>query len=150
MSGTGTNPLIAQGTLNRVRVHIVVPSYPTLNITPENMSKAFASINFEGAFTDQIETATGVVTSPEPYVMGTVTCGVLRTQSLGAAWLAQAQNTTVLGLITIHSDSAAWPSISLLQTKYTLDPGAYDGKEGIVRISFRGVYTINNSLWFGI
>lgn len=58
-----TNPLIAQGTLNRVRCSIVVPAYPNLNITSSYMGKNLATIEFEGEAVPQIPTATGVVDS---------------------------------------------------------------------------------------
>lgn len=82
------NPQVPQGTLNRVRCSIIVPSYPALNITASYMSKSFATINFSGSFTELIPTATGGVASPEPYVMATVSVGLLRTQALSASWLA--------------------------------------------------------------
>ena len=143
-----TNPLVAQGTLNRVRCSVIVPNYSNLNITSPYMGKSFASIDFEGAFDEQIETATGVVTSPEPYVMATVTVGLLRTQSLALAWLTQAQTISDLGTITIHSDTSAWPAITIGSAVIrSLEPGAYDGMDPVARITLRGVYDINNNLW---
>lgn len=142
------NPYLAAGPLNRVRVHIVVPAIPTLNITPQFMSRDYANIEFEGDFTSQIEVGTGVVNSPEPYVMATITCGLLRSQGLSAAWLAQAQNSTILGDVTIYSDTSAWPPITLNDTAVRmLQPGAFNGQNPIVPLSLRGTFLINSSLW---
>jgi hypothetical protein len=142
------NPFLNAGPLNRVRCHVVVPSTPTLNITPQFMGKQFARIEFEGDWNQQIETATGVVNSPEPYVMATITVGLLRSQGLSAAWLAQAQKTTVLGDVTIYSDTSAFPAISINDTGIrSIDPGAFDGTDPVVRLTLRGSFNINASLW---
>ena len=143
-----TNPQVPQGTLNRVRCHVVIPSYATLNITSSNMGRNFAKISFEGPFVEQISTGTGIVTSPEPYVMATVNVGVLRTQSLAYSWLTQSQATSYLGNVVIHSDTSAFPAITLADVSIRdIDPGPFDGTDPIVRLDLRGVYYVNNNLW---
>lgn len=145
---SGTNPLITQGNLNRVRVHIVVPSFPTLNIASSYMGPSFASVSFEGPFVEQIATATGIINSPEPYVMMNVNVGIIRTQPLAAAWLTQLQATGVLGNVVVHSDTSAFPAITSGNTSVReYDPGAFDGKEGVLRLTLRGVFYPNNNLW---
>lgn len=98
------NPQIALGTLNRLRTSLVVPGFTILNVTASYMSKKFVKVTLdENPFAEGIETATGIVVSPEPYVMGTVTVGLLRTTGLAAAWLAQAKATSAIGdLSLIH------------------------------------------------
>jgi hypothetical protein len=142
------NPYLNAGPLNRVRCHIVVQAIPTLNIQSSSMGKSFAHIEFEGDFVQQIETATGVVDSPEPYVMATITVGILRSQALSAAWLAQVQNTGVLGDVTIHSDTSVFPAITINDTAVrSLSPGSYDGTDPVVRLVLRGTYNVNAALW---
>lgn len=141
-------PNVLQGPLNRVRCSVVVTSIPGLNITSSYMGKQFARIEFEGDFVQQVETATGVVNSPEPYVMGTITVGLLRPQALASSWLAQAQSTGILGDVTIYSDTSAFPAITLSSTAIRhIDPGAFDGTDPVVRLTLRGVFALNNSLW---
>ncbi len=143
-----TNPLVAQGTLNRVRCSVVIPGFTNLNITSSYMGKSFATIAFEGAYAEQIQTGTGVVVSPEPFVMATVTIGILRTQSLADAWLAQAQDTASIGSVTVHSDTAAFSAISLANAViHDLEPGAFDGVDPVAKLTLRGVFYVNNSLW---
>jgi len=143
-----SNPYLSAGPLNRVRCSVVVTAIPTLNITSRFMGKSFAHIEFEGDFNQQIETATGVVNSPEPYVMATITVSLLRSQGLSAAWLAQAQNTTILGDVTIYSDTSVWPAISLSDVGIkSISPGAFDGTDPVVRLVMRGSYNINSTLW---
>ena len=142
------NPYLIAGPLNRVRCHVVVSATPTLNIQAQNMGKSFAHIEFEGDFVHQIETGTGVVNSPEPYVMASITVGLLRSQTLSSAWLTQAQDTGVLGDVTIHSDTSAFPAITLNDTSIrTISPGAYDGTDPVVRLTLRGTFNINSDLW---
>lgn len=143
-----TNPLIQQGTLNRVRCSVVVPNYSGLNITSSYMGQAFATISFAEPFSELIPTATGAVTSPEPYVIATIGVDLLRTQALALSWLAQAGTQSDLGPVTIHSDTAAFPEITIDNAVIqSIEPGAYDGKNPVVRLSIKGVYYINNNLW---
>jgi hypothetical protein len=142
------NPYLIAGPLNRVRCHVVISSSPTLNIQSSYMGKSFARIEFEGDFVQQIEVGTGVVNSPEPYVMASITVGLLRSQPLAASWLSQAQDTGVLGDVTIHSDTSAFPAITLNDTAIrSLEPGAYDGTDPVVRLTLRGTFNINSALW---
>ncbi len=143
-----SNPLIAQGTLNRVRCSIVVPSYPALNVTSPYMGASFASFDFSGPFSQLIPTGTGAVNSPEPYVEGTITVALLRTQALANAWLQQAQTLSDLGAVTIHSDTAAFPANTIYTTIIQdFNPGAFDGRDPVVRLVLRGIAYMNNDLW---
>ncbi len=143
-----TNPLIAQGTLNRVRVSVVVANLSNLNVTSPYMGKEFASISFQGSFAELIPTATGGVTSPEPYVMATVVINLLRTQGLASAWVSQAQATSAIGPVTIHSDTSAFPAITIDNAIIKdIEPGAFNGTDPVVRVTLQGIYDLNNNLW---
>jgi hypothetical protein len=139
---------VAQGTLNRVRTHIVVPSYPFLNVSAAYMGKSLAALTFDDPFVDQESTATGVVNSPRPFVMSTLTISLLRTQSLAAAWIAQAQTHSVLGSIDTYPDSAAFPVVTLANCSIIgIDPGAFDGQDPVVKTTIKGVFYANATLW---
>lgn len=142
------NPLVAQGTLNRVRCSIIVPSDTSLNIETSYMGKSFASISFDGPFAGQIETGTGVVNSPEPYVMGNVSVGLLRTQSLSTLWMNQSKKNSDIGQVIIHSDSAAFAPISLASCVINMiEPGVYDGTDPVVKLAIKGVFYLNEDMW---
>jgi hypothetical protein len=112
------------------------------------MGKSFAKLDFEGNFVEQIETGTGAVRSPEPFVMATLTVSILRTQGLSAAWLAQAQDDGYIGLVNAHGDSSVFPVVSLNETVIRhIDPGAYDGTDPIVRLVLRGTFYVNGAMW---
>jgi hypothetical protein len=142
------NPQIAQGVLNRVLTAIVIPSNTALNITAPYMSKGFARLEFEGDWTGQIGTGTGVVNSPEPYIMAQVTVNLLRTQALAANWVAQGQQATYIGQVNVHSDTSTFPVTSMVNASIIrIDPGAFDGTDPVVRLILRGSYPINAALW---
>ncbi len=148
MSGTVGNPLVAQGTLNRLRGSVVVASYDTLNVTASYLSKRAIGMELVGDFTQLLETMTGLVTSPEPYVPADVTISLLKTQNLSALWIAQAQLNTVLGNITVHPDTSAFPDFDFLNVSITrINRFAFDGTEPTCDITLRGYYPINSSLW---
>ncbi len=140
--------LIAQGTLNRLKSSVVIASNSALNITSAYMGKSFVTVTFDGDFDRLIDTATGAVTSPEPYVAATVVVSLLRTQSLSTAWLTQAKTSSDLGNISIFPDSVAFSEIDLVNCVIQhIDPGAYDGLDPAVRLTLRGIFYINNNLW---
>ena len=145
---SGAQSLPALGTLNRTLVHLAFSSFPALNIGIANMGKSMAKVSFEGDFAQQAEVAVGVVPSPEPYVMGVITVGVLRTQALGAAWLSQVQSQSVLGTMLAYPDTVAFPPITLSTVVVKmLDPGAYDGTDPVIALTLRGVFYANAALW---
>lgn len=144
------NPLVAQGTLNRLKASVTLPSNSALNITSAYMSKRFVTVTFDGNFDNLIPTATGAVTSPEPYVMATVTVGLLRTQSLAAAWQNQALTLSDIGDVSIFPDvpTSTFKEIDLTNCIIRhMDPGPYDGTNPEVTLIIEGVYYINSNLW---
>lgn len=143
-----TIPLIQQGTLNRVRTSVVIPSYTNLSITSSYMGKNFAHLQPEGPLVDQVETATGIVNSPVPYVMMKCVVDILRTQSLAEAWLQQIQVNSVIGEVITHADTSAFSAITINNASVVeFDPGAFDGKDPVFRLTLRGVFYSNNTLW---
>ena len=141
-------PLIQQGTLNRVLPSVIVPGNTALNITSNYMGKSFVTVTFDGDFDNLIHTATGAVTSPEPYVQATASVSILRTQSLSGAWLAQAQKLSDIGNVSIFSDTTAFPEIDLVNCIIKhIDPGAYDGTDPVVRLTLGGIFYVNSRVW---
>jgi len=147
----GFSPLTIQGNLNRVATHIVVTSYPTLNVSAGYMGKTQAVLTFEGPFVEQIETATGVVNSPKPFVQAQLVISLLRSQALGNAWIAQSQVNSTLGTVVTYPDSTVFQPISLSNCSIQdIDPGAYDGVDPIAKVTLKGTFYINSSMWAGI
>lgn len=142
------NPLVPQGTLNRVRTAIVFSNYPALNITAPYMGASFAQLSFAGQYGLALPTGTGVVTSNEPYVMANVTVGLLKSQALAQEWLSQVQLNCAIGPVTTYGDSATIPPIYLDNCIVTdWEPSAYDGKDPVIRLTIHGVFYTNSSMW---
>ena len=144
----GVNPLITQGLLNRVITAIHVPTFPQLNLSAPYMSKSMVNLTFDGPFTDQIETATGIVNSPKPFVMGQLVLSVLRSQAVSGLWILQVQTASYIGSVTTYSDSTVVPSVILANCSITdIDPGAYDGTDPTTKVTVKGVFYTNALLW---
>ena len=143
------NPLIVQGTLNRVRGSVVVPSFPTLNVTNGYLGKLGVRLAIQGDATQFIDTMTGMVTSPEPYLPAVVTIHLLRTQNLGALWRSQMENqTAVLGQVSVVPDATTWPSYDFTNCAITsIGEMPFDGTDPGYVIAIRGTYPINANMF---
>ena len=145
---TGFNPLAVQGNLNRVATHVVVTSYPALTVTVGYMGKSQAQLTFEGAAVNQIGTATGIINSPEPYLFGTLVISLLRTQSLANLWIIQMQQNATVGTVVAYPDATTFSPLSLTNCSIQgFDPGAYDGQDPVTKVTLKGTFYVNASMW---
>jgi len=143
-----SNPLIDQGTLNRLRASVVIPGYPGLNVTAPYLAQDGISINLNGETTTIIQTATGTVTSPQPYMMATVQISMLRTQSLAALYKAQMELDSRVGSITVTPDSAALPTYQFLNVAIeSVRELQLAGRDPSYVVTLSGYYLINSNLW---
>ena len=142
------NPLINQGTLNRLRGSVVYASNATLNITAPYLAKEAISIAFDGDAGLLILTLTGGVTSPEPYQMATVTLHLLKSQSLADVYKTQIQTNVNVGDISIITDSAALSDYALVNCilKGVRDV-TFDGVQPGFVVTLAGIYNVNSSLF---
>lgn len=145
-----SNPNIPQGNLNRLITSFLWDDVPGLNVTPGFTGKGGISIAFDGDFTSEIETMTGLVQSPEPYVMVTLTFNLLRTQPLANAYITRGQTNTVFGNGTLRPDVAG----NILQPWYiqnlawkNLRELSLAGTTPDFPAIFRGYWALNNNLW---
>lgn len=151
MSGTTGNPLVQQGTLNRLRGSVVIPAASALNVTAGYLGKSGISLSLDGDVTQMIDTMTGLVTSPEPFIGASVTLHLLRTQALALAWRTQWENSGLLGQVTVHTDSAAMPHFDFQNCAIVRAPSmTFDGTSPEFMVELRGIYYINSSLWNGL
>lgn len=148
MSGT-LAPLVAQGTLNRLRASIIVTSFTTLNVTSSYLGRAGIGISFTGDATTMIDTMTGMVTSPAPYLAADVTMHLLRTQNLALLWRQQMESvTSAIGNVNIVPDSAVWTTYNFVNAAITaVNPGPQDGSDPTYMVTFRATYPINTQLF---
>lgn len=142
------NPLIALGTLNRLRGGVTVPLFPSLNVTGPYLGKRGVRLNPIGQVTAQLEVMVGTVPSPEPYLMIDVMLNLLKTNGLAALWQAQAQSNSVIGRVTVHSDTSQYPDYTLYQCSITnVAPESFAGDEPNADFTIQGYWPTNNTLW---
>lgn len=142
------NPLVDQGTLNRIRGTVIIVNNPALNVTAPYLGKEGISLALEGAATTFIDSMTGAVTSPEPYQACSCTVSLLKTQNLSALYKAQMELTTLLGPISVTPDSATLPVYDLLNVAIMgVRELRFNGEDAGWVVSLRGYYIINNALW---
>lgn len=142
------NPQVPQGTLNRLRVSVAITQFPALNITPSYLGREMATLSFDGMVTTPIDTATGVVPSPEPYQRVTATVHLLRTQALANLWKQQLESNSLIGDFTVRLDAKALDPYQVSNGYITnVAPLKADGTDAGWTISVGGIYYINSSLW---
>lgn len=145
-----SNPLINQGTLNRLISSVVVDSDPGLNVTPPYLGKEGVSIALEGETTTFINTMTGAVTSPEPYQVVSVTINLLRTQNLAAVYKAQMELLATIGEITVYPDATTLPTYSFINCAIqSVRELKINGEDAGWVVNIKGYYLINSAMWGG-
>lgn len=146
-----TNPTVAQGTLNRLRGSWTWSAFPGLNVTAPYLGREGISLTFEGESTVYINTMTGAVTSPEPYLKITAELALLKTQSLSNAYKTQIETMSTLGDATCRADALLLGlyqfSNCSLQNVRAL---RFNGEDAGYVVTVGGVYYINNSMWSGL
>jgi hypothetical protein len=145
------NQLLPQGTLNRLRASVTFVSLPGLNIPASYLGKEMIGMSFDGVITTPLETATGVVTSPEPYQRVTVSCHLVKSMALASLWQAQILVNSLVGDFVVRPDSD--PSISLGPFSIsngmvnTVSPLRFDGTDPNYSLILSGQYYVNSNLF---
>ena len=143
-----TNPLIDQGSLNRLRATVTIPNNPQLNVTPPYLGPNGVSMTLEGEVTRNLPTMAGTVTSPEPYQMVTVTIQLLRSQALAAQYKATQETNSLIGPITVRPDAVTLPDYTFQNCSITgTAPMTFNGGEPGYVVTIKGYYPTNSSLW---
>jgi hypothetical protein len=143
-----SNPLISQGSLNRLRANLIVPGFPELNVTASFLGKAGISLALEGEATVFIPTMTGAVTSPEPYMMIGLTVNLIKSQSLSDQYKKKMEKSALIGNTTVITDSSTLGSYPLtncgVQSVRELN---FSGDDAGFIITIKGYYLVNSDMW---
>jgi len=143
-----SNPMIPQGTLNRLRGSVNFVSNSQLNVTAPYLGKAGITLTLEGESTLMIPTMSGVVTSPEPYMMVSATINLLKTQNLAAVFKAQMENTTLIGDFVVTPDASTLPTYYVNNAAIeSVKDMPLNGEDAGFVITLKGYYLVNNALW---
>lgn len=146
------NPLIPQGELSLTDAAVHWNSYPALNATASNMAEGMVRLGFEGEATRYLRTATGVVLSPQPFLMARLTLSLLKSQTLPAAYLQQLQVTSILGACTVYGDvdESIFTPFNLTNMGMNGIPEVvFNGAETAITFTFTGQYYINTTVLWG-
>ncbi len=140
--------LTSQGTLNRLLANLVIPNYPGLNLTASYFGKEGLRLSLDGNATDLIDTMTGGVTSPAPYMRATIAGHLLRSQALANSWKSQMETSTLIGDVTCYGDATTMGVWQIVNTSImTVRELNFDGTDPGYQISLIGYYQINSSLY---
>lgn len=142
------NPLVPQGTLNRLRASLVYASNPSLNVTAAYLAREAISVSFENDAGRLIGTLTGGVTSPEPYQMCTVTMHILKTQGLASTYKSQFEANTSVGDVTLIPDAATLPNYNLSNAVLMgVSEMTFDGGQPGFAVRLQAIYYVNSNLF---
>jgi hypothetical protein len=143
-----SNPLVAQGTLNRLRASVIWANFPQLNVTAPFLHKEGISLALEGDVTTYIDTMTGGVTSPEPYQRANLTLTLLKTQPLSALYKQQLELSSLLGNGTVRPDSSTLPPYALVNCAIrSVRELRFSGEDAAWAVSVGGYYLVNSNLF---
>lgn len=142
------NPLISQGTLNRLRGSIIIPDHPELNVTASFLGPDGISLALDGKSVVYLPTLTGAARSPEPYLMVTLTVNLLKTQSLSDLYKLRMELDASLGDITARTDAATLSDYALLNCSIVgVGQLSFAGKDVGYGAQVEGYYAVNSSLY---
>ena len=142
------NPLVTQGSLNRLIGSVVIPDFPALNITAPFLGDEGISVALQGDTTTFINTLTGAVTSPEPYQGVQISAHLLKTQYLSIAYKLQIEADARIGDLTLILDSFPFPPYHFTNCAIqSVGELRLNGRDAGYRITIGGYYYINNNMW---
>lgn len=142
------NPLIGQGTLNRLKASVVFNDYPQLNVTSSFLMPEAIDWMPEGNVTAALPSLTGYVPSPEPYQMARVAIHLVRSQAFANQWKQQIENNSLLGDATIRPDTATMDPWTLNNVSITsMERMGFGGRDAGFTVNLQGTWNINLALW---
>lgn len=146
------NPLVDQGTLNRIRGAVYWLDNTSLNVIASNLGVEGISLALDGEATTPIPTMTGRAQSPEPYQGITLTMNLLRTQNLANLYKQKMELSTLMGNGVVYPDVQAG-GIDTYQINNCAIQGVrelrFNGSDAGWVVTLSGFYNINSSLFDG-
>lgn len=142
------NPLIAQGTLSRIRASVLFNSFPQLNVTAPFLGEEGISLRLNGPSTTRINTMTGTVTSLEPYIPTVLTIGLLKTQFLSDLFKQQMETLSTIGDCVVRPDSRVLSPYPLYNCSIDdVNELSFNGKSAGWIVTVGGYYLVNSAAW---
>lgn len=145
MSGS---QLVSQGSLNLLRASVTIPSFTNLNVTASFLHKGMIKLSFTGEIVIYDMTATGAVTSQQPYQIAEVEMELIKAQPLANAYKQQLESNALLGNISVRGDAAPLGVYALANCSIaSMRPMEFSGQHAVFPIVLKGIYYINSSLF---
>ena len=142
------NPLVPQGTLNKLRGSVFCVDNPQLNVTASYLADDAITLAFEGEASAYIPTMTGAVPSPNPFQVATCMMRLLKTQALSNLWKLQIETDSLIGDIVITTDAAPLNNYTLVNcTIKNVNELTFAGKDPSFVVTVQGTYYINSGLF---
>ncbi len=143
-----SNPLVDQGTLNRIRASVEFTDFPELNVTSSYLAKAGISMRLTGESVEYLPTMTGAVTSPNAYLMIEAECHIAKSTPLSDAFKTQMEAKSTLGNCTITPDTSALGVYQVLNCSISSVPDVnFAGDSPDYTVIIRGYYLVNAFLF---
>jgi len=134
--------------LNRLRASVVFADFPELQIISTGLTREGVNLAFQGDASQNLPTMTGLVGSPEPYQVATITVHCVRSQAISAAFKNQIEQNTTLGSVNVITDASNLPDYPIENVVLLgVDPLAFDGNQPAFVIRMSGSYMVNAELW---
>lgn len=139
-----SNPLIAQGSLNRLRGSVIWGNFPGLNVTAPFLGPEAIRLALDGESVVYLPTLTGAVTSPEPYMMISMGINLLKTQSLSDQYKQQMESDSLLGNGTVRPDASTLSPYPLVNCAIkSVRELTFAGTDAGWHVMIGGYYLIN-------
>ncbi|WP_337049957.1 hypothetical protein [Serratia fonticola] len=142
------NPMISAGVLNRVRASVKFSNHSELNVSASYLAKEGVEISFQGNIVESLPAMTGVVQSPQPYLLSQAKIHLLRSQALAAQYKKQWEKDGVVGDVRLYTDSSTFGEFDLSNVAITsVADMTFAGNEPGVVITLTGTYYVNADMW---
>lgn len=142
------NPLIAQGSLNRIRGSVQWPLNPTLNVTAPYLTKAGMRLALQGESTVYLPTMTGAVTSMEPYMMVELAIHLVKSNGLADIYKQRMELNSLLGDGTLRPDTSALSPYGLVNCAIrSVREVDLSGEDPAWAVTVGGYYLVNSQLF---
>jgi hypothetical protein len=144
------NPLIEQGSLNRIKASVVWNENADLNVTAPYLGAAGIRLGLDGGTTVFLPTMTGAVTSPEPYQMITLSMNLLKTQQLADLYKQRMEVDARIGNGVVYPDVQKGGINSYQIINCAIESVRelnLAGTDASYEVSVRGYYLVNSTLF---
>jgi uncharacterized protein YkvS len=142
------NVSISQGTLNRLRTQVQIPSFPALNVTAPFLGKRSVRLTREGRIVENLDSLTGIVPSPEPFVKMGIHINLLKSQALANLYEQQLQTLATIGQVIVRTDTTTLQQFSINNASIiNVGELSFAGDTPDYLITIEGYYVVNTALY---